>query len=216
MPDVDLSDPNLDPVVQQEFQNRERARAQIARSKSEQEQPAADSQDAGIISMIGGMGQLDLMEGGQWDFHGRSSGAVFLRRMREHFRGLLGTDYNAPFLPRPPRPPGMFNLDSPRSSTSSPWDSNLPDIYDLPSKDRARTLCYYSLNCATCLLRIVHQPSFYETFDRLYEKPVETFTVEDNRALGLLYSVLALGSMYNISEDNPANPVHYKAAMEEG
>ena len=216
MPDVDLTDPNLDPVVQQEFQNRERARAQAARSKSEQEPPATDNQDAGIISMIGGMGQLDLMEGGQWDFHGRSSGAVFLRRMREHFRGLLGTDYNAPFLPRPPRPPGMFNLDSPRSSTSSPWDSNLPDIYDLPSKERARTLCYYSLNCATCLLRIVHQPSFYETFDRLYEKPVETFTVEDNRALGLLYSVLALGSMYNISEDNPANPVHYKAAMEEG
>ncbi|KAL1875752.1 hypothetical protein VTK73DRAFT_9813 [Phialemonium thermophilum] len=220
MPDVDLSDPNLDPAVQQEFRNREQARAQAARLKKENASggtSASETQDAKILSMIETIGQLDLSERGEWDFHGTSSGAVFLRRMKEHFRGLLGHDYRSPFLPRPPRPPGMFSLDSPRSSPGSPWDlSALPNIYDLPQQGKARTLCYYSLNCATCLLRIVHAPSFYEMFDRVYELPPEKFGTEENRFLGLLYSVLALGCMYNPSQDDSSVPIDYKAAMDEG
>ncbi len=38
MPDVDLSDPSLEPAVQQEFQNRERARTQAAKLKRDEEQ----------------------------------------------------------------------------------------------------------------------------------------------------------------------------------
>jgi hypothetical protein len=218
IPDVDLADPNLDPSVQQEFHNRDRARAQAAKLKKEAMQRSAkEAQDPQLKSMIETIGQLDLSEGGEWDFHGASSGAVFLRRMKEHFRGLLGNDYRTPFLPRPPRPQGMFNLDSPRSSSSSPWDlSPLPDLYDLPDKEKARTLCYYSLNCATCLLRVVHVPSFYEMFDKVYELPPDKFGNEERRFLGLLYSVLALGCMYNVSTDDPANQVTYKTAMDEG
>lgn len=215
MPEVDLSDPNLDPAVQQEFQNRERARNQAAKSEKQQDKQVQqpENQDSQILSMIETIGQLDLTEGGEWDFHGISSGAVFLRRLREHFGGLLGQDYKAPFLPRAPRLPGMFNLDSPRSSVSSPWDPALQNVYDLPPKEHARTLCLYSFQCATCLLRIVHVPTFFETFDRLYQKSPETFGTEDNRTLGLLYAVLALGCVYNFSDDSAH---HYQAAMEEG
>jgi hypothetical protein len=214
MPDVDLSDPNLDPAVQQEFRNREQTRAHAARLRNDVvRQP--ESQDPKIMSMIETIGQLDLSEGGEWDFHGTSSGAVFLRRMKQHFRGLLGNDYRTPFLPRPPRPPGLFSLDSPRSNSSSPWDiSALPNIYDLPPVEKARKLCYYSLSCATCLLRIVHIPSFHEMFDRVYELPPDKFGTEENRFLGLLYSVLALGCMYNTGDHSQA--VSYKAAMDEG
>ena len=214
MPDVDLNDPSLDPTVQQEFQNRERQRIQAARVKREQAQ-LKDDQGTQIRSMIETIGQLDLSEGGEWDFHGISSGAVFLRRMKEHFRGVLGPDCRSPLFGRQPRPPGMFNLDSPRSSADSPWDE-LTTFYELPPEEHARKLCYYSLNCATCLLRIVHIPSFFEMFDRLYSKPPDSFGQEDHRPLALVYSVIALGCMYNISEDDGTNQVHYKTAMEEG
>lgn len=219
MPDVNLADQSLDPTVQQEFQNRKKARAQAAKLQNEAvQQGASDAEDPQLMSMIETIGQLDLSEGGEWDFHGTSSGAVFLRRMKQHFRGLLGNDYRTPFLPRPSgRPQGMFNLDSPGSNPGSPWDGpNMSDIYDLPDKEKARTLCYYSLNCATCLMRVVHIPTFYEMFDKVYELPPEAFGNEERRFLGLLYSVLALGCMYNVSTDDPSNPVTFKTAMDEG
>ncbi|KAK4661590.1 Gypsy retrotransposon integrase-like protein 1 [Podospora pseudopauciseta] len=226
MPDVDLSDPNLDPSVQQEFRNRQNARAQAAKAKSDTPpaQEKTESQDAQIMSMIESIGQLDINEGGEWDFHGNSSGAVFLRRMKEHFEGLLGNDYRIPFLPRPSRPAGMFSLDSPRSNAGSPWEPSTasntpapPNIYDLPAQDRARTLCYYSFNCATCLLRVVHQPSFYEKFDKLYSTPQEAWGNDEHRFLGLLYSVLALGCVYDVSDVEAGDgPSSYKAAVEQG
>ncbi|KAK3375070.1 fungal-specific transcription factor domain-containing protein [Podospora didyma] len=219
MPDVDLTDPSLDPAIQQEFRNREQARTKAKREAAAgKDQGGQDTQDAQIMSMIETIGQLDITEGGEWDFHGISSGAVFLRRMKEHFQGLLGNDYRIPFLPRPSRPVGMFSLDSPRSNPDSPWDvSAVPNVYDLPPKAKVRAYCYYALNCATCLLRTVHAPSFYEKLDSLYEKPQESWGSEERRFLGLLYSAMALGCMYNVSEDKPSEPpINYKAAMDEG
>ncbi|SPQ22487.1 62b7d84b-f356-4b31-960f-ebf1ec94f709 [Thermothielavioides terrestris] len=219
MPDVDLTDPGLDPAVQQEFRNREKARARAAELRKEAaKEQQDDSRDAQIMSMIESIGQLDLKESGEWDFHGGSSGAVFLRRMKEHFQALLGNEYRIPFLPRPALPPGLFSLDSPRSTPGSPWHSpSVSTIYNLPPLDRVRTLCYYSLDCATCLLRVVHRPTFYEMLDKLYATPQESWGHEDHRFLGLLYSVLALGCVYNVSQDHVSEaPVTYKSAVEEG
>ncbi|KAL2024408.1 hypothetical protein VTK56DRAFT_8219 [Thermocarpiscus australiensis] len=216
MPDVDLTDPNLDPAVQQEFRNREKARARAMEKKGGEAKDQPDSQDAQIMSMIESIGQLDLQEGGEWDFHGVSSGAVFLRRMKEHFQGLLGNEYRIPFLPRPALPTGLFSLDSPRSSPNSLRDASaVPNIYDLPPLDKVRTLCYYALDCATCLMRIVHKPSFYESLDKLYATPQESWANEEHRFLGLLYSILALGCVYNVSKDGDA-PVTHKSGLEEG
>lgn len=185
--------------------------------KSEAAKEQRDGQDAQIMSMIESIGQLELKEGGEWDFHGVSSGAVFIKRMRDHFKGLLGNEYGIPFLPRPALPTGMFSLDSPRSNAGSPWDgSAVPNIYDLPPLDKVRTLCYYALDCATCLMRVVHQPSFYEKIDQLYSTPQDSWGNEEHRFLGLLYSVLALGCVYNVSQDDPDHPVTYKSALEEG
>src|SRR5688500_14602913 len=80
IPDVDLSDPNLDPAVQQEFRNRQLARARAA-GGAQQGEPSheVDERDGQLLSMIRSIGQLDLDEKGGWDFHGASSGAVFLR-----------------------------------------------------------------------------------------------------------------------------------------
>lgn len=223
MPDVDLNDPSLDPSVQQEFRLREQARSQSL--QVDETSSSSSIKDGKLLSMISGVGQLDLDEKGDYDYQGLSSGTVFFKRMKEHFRTLLGRDYQIPRLPRPPRPRGI-GFDSYRSSkaslskssvSSSTWQlpTNL-NVYDLPSKEVARTLCSYSLKYGTCLLRIVHIPSFYKMLDRLYEKNPNKFGKEDNRNLVLVYSVFALGCMYNVSDDDGSGKAPYETAMEEG
>jgi hypothetical protein len=175
-----------------------------------------DSQkDAQLRSMIESTGQLDLDERGDWDFHGGSSGAVFLRRMRENFGGLLGGDAKAPFLPRPPRPKSSF--DSPRSM-GSPFETGLPNTADLPSKEVALLLCHCALSRACSLLRFVHGPTFYEMFDRVYETAPENFADDESRFLPLLYVVLALGCMFtdHFQETQHPEEVDYKAGIDQG
>ncbi|KAI5457834.1 hypothetical protein BGZ63DRAFT_364201 [Mariannaea sp. PMI_226] len=214
MPDVDLADPNLDPAIQQEFRNRETARAQAQKVRQPPSQP--DLSDAHITSMIDSIGQLDIDDRGGWDFHGVSSGAVFLRRMKEHFRGLMGPVGKAPFLPRPERTRGLANLDSPSpaATTSSPFPF-VPTVPELPPKEVARKLCYYSLSCATCLVRIVHVPSFYEKFEKIYDRPLDNLSQEETHFLGLLFAVMALGCMYNNLEDD-SGAAAFRDAIEEG
>lgn len=216
MPDVDLSDPGLDPAVKQEFRNRELARAQTAKLKQAQSGLDPAREDAQILSMIESTGQLDLDDKGGWDFHGASSGAVFLRRMKEHFRGMLGPPEKAPFLPRPDRPPGLMQLDVSQSETSSPFSSTSSIALELPPKEEVRDLCYYSLNCATCLIRIVHAPSFYETLDSIYDKTYDSLTQEETHFLGLLYAVMALGCMYRNLDPTKPQRVAYREAHAEG
>ncbi|KAL8331815.1 hypothetical protein RB593_002276 [Gaeumannomyces tritici] len=215
IPDVDLADPNLDRSVQLEFTNR--ARAQASRMKGGDTGGVGKSQEDQLMSMIESIGHLDLADG-ESDFHGTSSGAVFMRRLKAHMG--IHNDAKPPFPPRRPRQP--FAFDSPQSTASSPFDPGEgvgPAIYDLPPKEVSRSLCYFSLNCATCLLRIVHLPTFYESFERLYDKKsTESLGLEDYRDLALLYSTLALGSVFFPTDDeiDPDNQVHYKGATEKG
>lgn len=217
MPDVDLADPNLDPAVQQEFYTREQARTNGSKARPNMAD-VADTGDAKLMTMIDSIGQLDLDDKGGWDFHGTSSGAVFLKRMKEHFRGMLGPVTKAPFLSRSERTSGLTALDAqvPGEPGASSIFSSASQFPQLPAKDVTRKLCYYSLSCATCLVRIIHIPSFYERLERVYDQPVETLSQEDTHFLGLVHAVIALGCMYNNLEDsNPASG-GYKLAIEEG
>lgn len=180
-----------------------------------------DENDAQLSSMIETTGQLELDERGNWDFHGGSSGAVFLKRMREQFDGLLGNDAKTPFLPRPPPPPrvpAFPMLDSPHSSGESPFDNGLPNTLDLPSKEVARHLCSNALDCACALLRFVHGPSFYRMFDRIYDTPPEDFGDEENRFLPLLYVILALGCMFteDSNDKQRSEEISYKEGIDQG
>ncbi|GAP90000.1 putative C6 transcription factor [Rosellinia necatrix] len=215
MPDVDLNDPNLDPAVQQEFRMREQARQKAAAAqRKDQAKPGAS--EGQLQSMISSAGQLDLSDSGDYDFHGTSSGSVFFKQMKKHFRTLLGKDYQIPFMPRPPRPSGVTTLDSPRPTPSSPWATTPgPSISNLPPKERAIALCTESLDNATCLLRIVHKPTFYGMLDSLYDKPSDEYGTEDNRNLALAYSAMALGCMYDVSDDAVTRSPPYKISIDE-
>jgi hypothetical protein len=168
--------------------------------------------------MIESTGQLDLDECGHWDFHGGSSGTVFIKRMREQFGNLLGGDYAATLLPRFARAKSLGPLyESPRSLMESPLEAGLPNTMDLPSRETAKALCHDSLNSACALLRFVHQPTFYEMFDRIYDIPPENYGDDENRYLPLLYVVLALGCMFHGPADNQdESAFSYKTSIDQG
>jgi hypothetical protein len=221
LPNVDLNDPNIDAAIQQRRQagNAKDLVHGLVESSTAESSNVLEK-DAQLRSMIESTGQLDLDESGHWDFHGGSSGTVFVRRMREQFGGLLGGGYGSPFLPRLPRPKPLGPIyDSPRSSTESPLETGLPNTMDLPARETARALCADSLNCACALLRFVHQPTFYEMFDRIYDLPPENFGDDENRFLPLLYVILALGCMFHMdpSEDEQEPTLNtYKAGIDQG
>lgn len=180
------------------------------------QQPSQISeQDAQLRSMIESTGQLDLDERGHWDFHGGSSGAVFVKRLREQFGSLLGSPN---LLPKPPSAQMPPTFDSPRSSADSPYDFSLPNTMDLPPRDVALALCEDSLHCACCLLRFVHEPSFYEMFNRIYSLSPGSFGNEEHTFLPLLYMALALGCMFSSEPSDSTDPDRkkYKSSMDQG
>ncbi|KAG0646975.1 Activator of stress 1 [Hyphodiscus hymeniophilus] len=216
LPNVDLNDPNLDAVI---LQKRELSHSAPPSSSSDAP-PNNSEQDAQLRSMITSTGTLDLDESGHWDFHGNSSGTVFVQRMREQFGGILGGQKSTPMLPRIPRPTPMPpTFDSPRSSVESPMEFGLPNTMELPSKEAAMILCENSLNCACCLLRFVHQPTFFGMVHRIYDVSAENFGDEENRFLPLLYVVLALGCMFHSDlADGPigSSGNTYKSKIDQG
>ncbi|CAG8981788.1 hypothetical protein HYALB_00004731 [Hymenoscyphus albidus] len=195
LPDVDLDDPNIDAIIADR-------QGQASDAKISQSRAAGAEQDAQLSSMIALTGQLDLDEEGRWDFHGGSSGTVFHASLRAQFGDLLGNDEKpgTPFLPRRPRenPLGITN---PSASVAM----------DLPSKETALALCANSLNYACTLLRFVHQPTFYEIVDRIYDSSSPIISNE----LALLYVVIGLGSIFDTDKLSHAD-VEYKEGLNRG
>lgn len=187
-----------------------------AAAAQKKDQPKSTTSEGQLQSMVSSVGQLDLGESGDYHFHGTSSGSVFFKQMKKHFRTLLGRDYQIPFMPRPHKTADVANLDSPRPAPSSPW-ATTPTlaIYNLPPKERAYALCSESLDNATCLLRIVHKPTFYAALDALYAKPSNEYGTEDRRNLALAYSAMALGCMYNVPDHGATDTSPYKVSIDE-
>lgn len=174
---------------------------------------AADG--ARFIRLVGSADQLDLTDSGEYQFHGISSGAAFLSRIDQHFPGLLRQDSRMPFLPQPSRPSPAKPLELPVYS-ANPWRLEDHDHETLPPRDLARALCGYALSWGSCLLRVVHAPSFWTTFETLYTVHPQSRTNQQRRFVGLLFAVMALGSMYDVDENDPTNPDHYAVAIERG
>lgn len=114
--------------------------------------------------------------------------------MAEQLNGLLG---DSQILAKTYRESSMMDFDTPRSVTEYPFDFRLPNTADLPSQEVAKALCYDALSCACCLLRFIHQPSFYRMFDRIYNIPAKDFGDDENQHLPLLYMMLALGCLFH-------------------
>jgi hypothetical protein len=170
--------------------------------------PAADADR--YIQMVEGQAQLRFTDNGDVDFHGLSSGAAFLSHFTQHFPELLRHDSRIPFLPQATR------LNLPAGLPMMVAASSSYNYTKLPPRHLARMLCEYSFKHASCLLRIVHVPSFYRRFDALYDGQSMGQAQDRDKYMGLLYSILALGSMYDVDENDPSNPDHYDEAVSRG
>lgn len=223
LPDVDLNDPNFDAGVPQrmhvpvkpEEQTKDHTSAGPETSLDKSELGGDVEKDSLLELMVENTGSLDLDDRGHWDFHGHSSGLIFLRRMREQFGDLMGsTEGRASVFLKTREHTQVF--DSPKSSGESPMDTNLPNTHDLPPRDCAKQLCSNSLNDACALMRFVHQPTFYTLFDRIYSTPPENFGNEENSFLPLLYVVLALGCLFDKNEHSDLDQKGYENAIDQG
>jgi len=222
MPDLNLNDPSIDVAVAQGYIPGLHGKSPTGNASKSQSFTApdsvndsTDSKDTRLESMVRAIGQLELDEQGNWDYHGHSSGLSFVRRMREQLGDLMGPESKAtPFVKS--RPMSQV-FDSPRSiNADSPAMESIVSGTELPPDDEARELCSTAINDASVLLRAVHIPTFWAAFDRLYSLPFENFTNQDHKFLPLLYSVMAVGSLYGKDEQSALNQAGYETAIDQG
>ena len=171
--------------------------------------------DAFMETMVDATGQLDIDDEGNPDFHGQSSGIVFLRKVREQFGDMMGNaeGFGQLFLKRTYIGP---NVRSPTSVNRSSLDDASPGKRELPPKECATLLCDIALNDACALMRFVHQPSFWVEFHRVYEIGIENLDDAGNRFLPLLLSMLALGTLFAKVARSKLQSMGYEKAMEQG
>lgn len=164
-----------------------------------------------LESMVDNSGFLDLDDQGHWDYHGHTSGVIFIRRLRKQ---LGAADISAPSLRSRSITQQMF--DSPKSASESPQDATLPPTHDLPTRDVARRLCHNALEDGCSLMRFVHEPSFFATFDRIYDTPPEQYSNEENSFLPLLYIVMSVGCLFSDDRAGPLDLSGYESAIGQG
>ena len=165
--------------------------------------------------MVRAVAQLDMDEQGHWDYHGHSSGLSFVRRMREQLGDLMGPETKTtPFVKS--RPMSQV-LESPRSSADSPAADVSPSgATDMPPKEYARDICGHAVNDAASLLRVVHQPTFWKSFEELYNKAPENYTNDDNKFLPLFHTALALGHLFCKDDQGHLDQHGYESAIQRG
>lgn len=203
VPELNLSDPRLITVSSEQIV------ASIRRADSSDlavsnplvdaapEQEAQSFPDGSLLeTMMENSGSLDLDDQGHWDYHGHSSGIIFMQRLKKQIGNVMAL----PSRPLQKSAAIFHKLDSPISQSESPQDlsnPSSPPTHDLPPKDIAKRLCRSALDHACILMRLVHEPSFFATFDRIYAVPVEQYTNEEHSFLPLLYVVMAVGCLFS-------------------
>ncbi|KAL4884625.1 fungal-specific transcription factor domain-containing protein [Aspergillus karnatakaensis] len=231
LPDLNLDDPQFDvhateqllhAIKREKFQQPPQAPPQAPQAPPPQpetnnaaEAPGPDpaGDESLLESMVDKSGSLDLDDQGHWDYHGHTSGIIFLRRLRKQ----LGVSQpGSSEIPLRTRPALQHYLESPKSMSESPQDSSLPPTHDLPPRDVARRLCHNAFEDACSLIRFVHEPLFYGMLDRIYDLPPEQFTNDENSFLPLLYIVMAVGCLFSDDGAGTLDLSGYESAIGQG
>lgn len=213
LPDVNLDDPQLDVHA---------AEQRLAAAQKEQQTPEEGAQplngqaegapeggeESLLETMVDNSGCLDRDDQGHWDYHGHTSGIIFVRRLRKQ----LGASEMS--MPRPRVMQKMWG--SPKSLSESPQDTSFSPTHDLPSRAVARRLCHNALDDACSLMRFIHEPSFWASFDRIYDTTPEQFSNEENSFLPLLYIVMAVGCLFSDGGAGMLDLAGYEGAIGQG
>ncbi|KAJ6170600.1 hypothetical protein N7485_007946 [Penicillium canescens] len=215
LPNVNLDDPQLDVhateqrlAAQKGKDATEGAKQPIAQADS-----APEAGDEGLLeTMVDNSGCLDRDDQGHWDYHGHTSGIIFVRRLRKQ---LGATDIASP-MSRSRASITSHMWDSPKSMSESPQDTSLPPTHDLPPRAVARRLCHNAIDHACSLMRFVHEPSFFASLERIYDTPPEQFSNDENSFLPLLYIVIAVGCLFSDDGAGTLDLSGYEGAIGQG
>ena len=169
--------------------------------------------DPMLESMVQSTGSLDLDDRGHWDFHGHSSGMIFLRRLKEQFGDLMGAAEGHGAIFQQSKPLTQV-FDSPSSVADSPANT-FPEV-ELPSKECGFELCRSALDDGCALMRFVHKPTFYAMLERIYSTPIEQYTNEENKYLPLVYATMAVGFLFTTNENSKLQKEGYANATDHG
>jgi hypothetical protein len=216
IPNADLRDPDLEVKLRHVLyaQSPVRSTPTLTSESGQHAEDVFPGIDDHLESMVKSTGQLDLDEQGNLEYHGHSSGLSFVRRMREQLGDVMGPEpRSTPFLKS--RPMSQV-FDSPRSfHDSPPWDMHMLNA-DLPPREVARVLCDNAINDAASLLRFVHYPTFVKQMEQLYDTQPESYGNDENAFLPLLYSALALGTLFPKKDEEDLDRRGYENAIDEG
>ena len=174
---------------------------------------APNVDDSHLEAMVKATGHLDLDEEGNWDYHGHSSGVSFMSGLRQ-----FGEIFQVPTDATPSlRHRSMSQAPSSPTSSKSFAESSttIPNSTNLPRKDEARILCDAAIVDASAMFRVIHVPTFYKQFDRMYELSPEQYGDAENSFLPLLFTVLALGKLFS-KNDHDIDKASYETLIDEG
>lgn len=121
---------------------------------------------------------------GDIEYQGRAGERTFMQAFRDRLNSWPDDDFLHEKI--------TSNSGTPDFLSSAPQESAETV---LPSKEFATQLVDAALD-AHRFLSIVHRPSFYTSFDLLYDLGEADYGIAERRFLPLLYAVLAYGSLY--------------------
>jgi hypothetical protein len=220
-PTVDLNDPSIDAHLQSGLLPQLPVAAPRPQAvptdprlvHGHGEQPTEDANDSHLEAMVHATGHLDLDEEGNWDYHGHSSGVSFMSGLRQ-----FGEMFQIPADSSPSLKHRSMSQGPPSpNSTLSYADSSSATLTgaDLPTKDEAQALCDAAIVEASAMLRVVHLPTFYKQFDRMFELSPEQYGSAEHSFLPLLFAVLALGKLFSKHESD-LDKASYETLIDEG
>lgn len=215
MPDLDLQDAEAVQSALSKAQDRKSGRTNGQGGEGEELANAEKSQEDGVrlTPMIQSAGQLHVNENDQWCFHGPSSVALFVTCMRGHCGAMANSGRCTPFVSN------KSLAEMPILDLSCPTmvgDSGGLGSFSFPPLEKSLRLCEYTFSYATCLLPVVHIPTFWKRFDDLYRRSPATYSDSDRRYLALLYAVLAIGCLYDVDKNKAGTANLYNDALQEG
>ncbi|KAJ9608431.1 Gypsy retrotransposon integrase-like protein 1 [Cladophialophora chaetospira] len=214
LPGLDLDDPKFDARTVEQLIETSRAKTAVNTDTKPNAEASKPEDDAQLQSMVDRTGTLDLDDHGNWDFHGQSSGYVFMRKFRAQFGDQFLSEYT-----HPPKNRTIAQvLESPRSANSSPIDLNLPHHVDLPPKEVAIELCRNTLDDACALMRPLHRPTFFKRLNAIYDTEPEQYNNHHVQFLPQLYVIMAVGCLFSKTEyeNSVLDLKGYKEAIEQG
>lgn len=224
LPDINLDDPNIDPNNPDSITSAiktEKPMTTLGHARTPKGQPgnqvgSEEEKESMLESMVEDTGTLEIDDDGFWDFHGHSSGRAFLLKMRQQFGDLMGKPegHAMPFMKSPDHTDTLVN--SPAASVTSPMGLRPPNLDSLPPKNCAILLCKNALDDTCAVLRFIHHPTFYEMLDRIYDAPRQSLGSHESKFLSLLYSVIALGTLFATGEQSQLMTNGFENAIDQG